>query len=190
MTRPGFSLFDTAIGRCAIAWGEHGIYGAQLPEASDRATRARLRQPAGAQEAPAPPDVQCAIDALVSLLRGERTEPDALALVPLDMEGVPAFNRRVYEVTRAIAPGTTLTYGEVAARIGEPGAARAVGQALGHNPFAPIVPCHRVLAAGSGAGGFSARGGVTTKLRMLLIEGAAFGAPGLFDSSVSDQNDR
>jgi len=182
MIRPGFSLFDTAIGRCGIAWGEHGIYGVQLPEANDHATRMRLRRPAGAQEALPPPEVRRAIDAVVALLRGERTEPDVLCAVPLDMEGVPAFNCRVYEVTRAIAPGATLTYGEVAARIGEPGAARAVGQALGHNPFAPIVPCHRVLAAGSGAGGFSARGGVTTKLRMLLIEGAAFGAPGLFDS--------
>jgi methylated-DNA-[protein]-cysteine S-methyltransferase len=182
MTISGFSLFDTAIGRCGIAWGEHGIYGVQLPEANDHATRLRLRRPAGAQEALPPPEVQRAIDAVVALLRGERCEPDVLRAAPLDMQGVPPFNRRVYEVTRAIAPGATLTYGEVAARIGEPGAARAVGQALGHNPFAPVVPCHRVLAAGSGAGGFSARGGVTTKLRMLLIEGAAFGAPGLFDS--------
>ncbi|OOG51829.1 methylated-DNA--[protein]-cysteine S-methyltransferase [Polaromonas sp. C04] len=182
MATSGFSLFDTAIGRCGIAWGEHGIYGVQLPEANDHATRVRLRRPAGAQEALPPPAVQCVIDAVVALLRGERCEPDVLGAAPLDMQGVPPFNRRVYEVTRAIAPGATLTYGEVAARIGEPGAARAVGQALGHNPFAPVVPCHRVLAAGSGAGGFSARGGVTTKLRMLLIEGAAFGAPGLFDA--------
>lgn len=182
MTPPGFSLFDTAIGRCGIAWGEGGIHGVQLPEGSDHATRQRLRCASGACEAQPPPEAQRAIDAVVALLRGERTEPDPLCAVRLDMEGVPLFHRHVYEVTRAIAPGATLTYGEVAALIGEPGAARAVGQALGHNPFAPIVPCHRVLAAGSGAGGFSARGGVTTKLRMLLIEGAAFGAPGLFDS--------
>ena len=188
MTTPGFSLFDTAIGRCAIAWGDRGIYGVQLPEAGDRATCQRLRRPAGAQEAPPPPHVQCAIDAVVALMEGRRSEPDTLGLVLLDMDGVPLFNRRVYEVTRAIAPGATLTYGEVAARIGEPGAARAVGQALGYNPFAPIVPCHRVLAAGSGAGGFSARGGVSTKLRMLLIEGAAFGAPGLFDSQFLNEN--
>lgn len=188
MTTPGFSLFDTAIGRCAIAWTDGGIYGVQLPEASDRQTRLRLRRPAGAREATPPPQVQCTVDAVVALMEGRRSEPDALALVLLDMQDVPLFNRRVYEVTRAIAPGTTLTYGEVAARIGEPGAARAVGQALGHNPFAPIVPCHRVLASGSGAGGFSARGGVSTKLRMLLIEGAAFGAPGLFDAPSLDKN--
>lgn len=188
MTTPGFSLFDTAIGRCGIAWSDSGIYGVQLPEANDPATCARLRRPARARKAPPPPEVQCAIDAVVALLRGQRMEPDVLGAVVLDMEGVPPFNRRVYEVTRAIAPGMTLTYGEVAARIGESGAARAVGQALGHNPFAPIVPCHRVLAAGSGAGGFSARGGVDTKLRMLLIEGAAFGAPGLFDVPFSNEN--
>jgi len=88
----------------------------------------------------------------------------------------------VYEITRAIPPGRTLTYGEVARRLGDPNAARAVGQALGHNPFAPVVPCHRVLAAHSGAGGFSAEGGVVTKLRMLQIEKAQMGSePGLFD---------
>lgn len=185
MTPPGFALFDTAIGRCGIAWGEGGIHGVQLPEGSDQATRQRLRRPHGTRETQPPPEVQRAIDAVIALLRGEHPEPDPLRAVRLDMDGVPPFHQRVYEVTRAIAPGATLTYGEVAARIGEPGAARAVGQALGHNPFAPIVPCHRVLAAGSAAGGFSARGGVATKLRMLLIEGAVFGAPGLFDAPPS-----
>lgn len=185
MTPPGFALFDTAIGRCGIAWGEGGIHGVQLPEGSDRATCQRLRRPPGAREAPPSLEAQSAIDAVVALLRGDRPEPDPLRAVRLDMGGVPQFHQRVYEITRAIAPGATLTYGEVATRIGEPGAARAVGQALGNNPFAPIVPCHRVLAAGSAAGGFSARGGVATKLRMLLIEGAAFGAPGLFDALSS-----
>ncbi|WHZ11405.1 MAG: Methylated-DNA--protein-cysteine methyltransferase [Burkholderiaceae bacterium] len=177
----GLALFDTAIGRCAIAWGERGIVGVQLPEASDAATLRRLRRPPGAMDEVPPPPIRHAIDAVVALLRGARAEPDPLRAVPLDMEGVPPFHQRVYEVARAIAPGITLSYGEVAARTGEPGAARAVGQALGANPFAPIVPCHRVLAAGNGAGGFSARGGVATKLRMLEIERARFGAPGLFD---------
>jgi methylated-DNA-[protein]-cysteine S-methyltransferase len=98
------------------------------------------------------------------------------------MAAVPEFHRRVYELTRAIPPGQVLTYGEVAARLGEPGAARAVGQALGRNPFAPVIPCHRVLAAGGKPGGFSAEGGAVTKLRMLEIEGAPLGGgPGLFD---------
>lgn len=177
----GLALFDTAIGRCAIAWGERGIFGAQLPEASDAATLTRLRRPSGAMDAVPPPPIRRAIDAVVALLRGERAEPDPLRAVPLDMDGVPPFHQRVYEVARTIVPGVTLSYGELAARIGEPGAARAVGQALGANPFAPIVPCHRVLAAGHRAGGFSARGGARTKLRMLEIERATFGARGLFD---------
>ena len=119
------------------------------------------------------------ISRIRQLLDGHR---DSLSDVPLDMSGVPQFNQRVYAVARAIPPGQTLSYGEVAARLGEPGAARAVGQALGSNPFAPVVPCHRILAAGKRSGGFSAGGGVATKLRMLQIEKAELGdGPGLFD---------
>jgi methylated-DNA-[protein]-cysteine S-methyltransferase len=103
-----------------------------------------------------------------------------LSGIALDMTGVLPFHQRVYDIARAIPVGSTLTYGEVAAQLGEPGAARAVGQALGANPFAPVVPCHRVMAAGGKAGGFSATGGVKTKLELLLLEGATFGEPGLF----------
>lgn len=177
----GFSIFDTAIGPCGIAWADDArIFGVQLPESNERATRARMRRRfAAAPEAAPPPAVQAVIGRVRALLEGE---PDAMLDVPLEMSVVSEFERRVYEVTRAIPPGRTLTYGEVAARIGEPGAARAVGQALGHNPFAPIVPCHRVLAAGTAAGGFSADGGVATKLRMLQIEKAQLGSErGLFD---------
>jgi methylated-DNA-[protein]-cysteine S-methyltransferase len=81
----------------------------------------------------------------------------------------------VYLAARDILAGQTLTYGELARNLGAPGAARAVGQALGKNPFAPIVPCHRVLAAGGRPGGFSAHGGPSTKLKMLAIERAAIG---------------
>jgi O-6-methylguanine DNA methyltransferase len=88
------------------------------------------------------------------------------------LKGLSAFQRRVYEVTRTIGPGQTLSYGEVAALCGDRSAARAVGQALGHNPFPIIVPCHRVLGAGGKSGGFSAPGGVTTKLRLLSLEPA------------------
>jgi methylated-DNA-[protein]-cysteine S-methyltransferase len=98
------------------------------------------------------------------------------------MDRVPPFHRRVYEVARTIPPGATLSYGDLAARLGSPGSARAVGQALGKNPFAIVVPCHRVLAAGGKLGGFSANGGIATKLRLLSIEGARSNdAPGLFD---------
>ena len=181
MTDVGVTLFDTAIGRCGIAWGGRGVVGVQLPEAGDAATRARLaRRFPGASDAPPPPGVRHAIEAITRLLRGERLD---LRDVALDMSGVAPFHRRVYEVARTIPPGATLTYGEVASRLGDPGAARAVGQALGRNPFAIVVPCHRVLAAGGRMGGFSARGGVETKLRMLEIEGARVDRPppSLFD---------
>ena len=122
-----------------------------------------------AREAPSPPDVQRALDGILGLLRGEARD---LSAVALDMDRVPPFHRRVYEVTRTIPPGATLSYGDIAARLGARGAARAVGRALGHNPFATLVPCHRVVAAGGKLGGFSANGGITTKLQLLSIEGA------------------
>jgi methylated-DNA-[protein]-cysteine S-methyltransferase len=170
MTGHGLMLFATAIGRCGIVWGGAGIAGVQLPEASDAATRARLlRRFPDAREASPPPDVRRAIAGIAGLLRGE---PRDLSPVALDMARVPHFHRRVYEVARTIPPGGTLSYGDVAARLGTPGAARAVGRALGCNPFALIVPCHRVVAAGGKVGGFSAGGGGATKLRLLAIEGA------------------
>jgi len=180
MTEHGFALFDTVIGRCGIAWGARGITGVQLPEASEARTRARLlRRYPHAREAPPPADVRRVIDGIVSLLRGEASDLSAAAL---DMDGVAEFDRRVYAVARGIAPGATRSYGEIAARLGERGLARDVGQALGRNPFPLIVPCHRVLAAGGKAGGFSANGGVTTKLRLLTIERARTSdAPTLFD---------
>jgi O-6-methylguanine DNA methyltransferase len=176
MTASSFTLFDTAIGRCGIAWGERGIAGVQLPEASEPEIRARMLQrfPAAGEAAP-PPEVQQAVDRIVALFRGE---PSDLSTVVLDMEGVPSFHGRVYEMARAIPPGKTLAYGEIAARVGARGAARAVGQALGRNPFPIIVPCHRVLAAGGKIGGFSAQGGVATKLRMLAIEGVQVNGAG------------
>lgn len=176
----GFSVFHTAIGHCGIAWGERGLVGVQLPLADEAATRACMqRRFPSARQAEPDAAVATVILRIRALLEGD---PDALLDVPLDMDGVPPFNQRVYEITRAIPPGRTLTYGEVAQRLGEPGAARAVGQALGHNPFAPVVPCHRVLAARNASGGFSAEGGVATKLRMLQIEKAQLGSePGLFD---------
>jgi methylated-DNA-[protein]-cysteine S-methyltransferase len=170
MTARGFALFDTPIGPCGIAWGERGVVGVQLPEASAPATRTRLlRRFPDAREGPPSPDVQRAIDGIVALLGGEVRD---LSDVELDMEQVPAFHRRVYEVARTIPPGGTLSYGDIARRLGAPEAARDVGRALGQNPFAIVVPCHRVLAAGGKLGGFSARGGSTTKARLLAIEGA------------------
>jgi len=174
-----FALFDTAVGVCAVAWGDAGICGVQLPEVDAAQTRVRMRQRfPEAVEADPGEETQWVIRGICAMLRGEAHALDALVF---DMRGVPVFYQRVYAVARAIPPGQTLTYGEVAARLGEPGAARAVGQALGRNPFAPVVPCHRVLAAGDKPGGFSASGGIRTKLRLLIMEGAMRGTPGLFD---------
>lgn len=173
----GLTLFDTAIGPCGIAWGPRGIVALQLPEATPEATRARLRRhrPEAAETGP-PETLRDAIAAIVALLDGA---PCDLSSIELDMDGVPEFHRRVYAVARAIPPGRMLTYGDVAARLGEAGAARAVGQALGRNPFAIIVPCHRVVAAGGRLGGFSARGGAATKRRILAIEGMGEDEPTL-----------
>ena len=170
MTASGFALFDTAIGKCGIAWGERGVAGVQLPEAGEVESRARMlhRFPAAGETVP-PPKVQRLIDRIVALLRGEASD---LSSVVLYMDGVPELQRRVYEAARTIPPGKTLSYGDNARRVGAPRAARAVGQALGRNPFPIVVPCHRVLAAGGKIGGFSAQGGVATKQRMLAIEGA------------------
>ena len=176
----GFCLFDTAIGACGIAWTEDAIAAVQLPEASEEGTKHRLRRYTGVlPEGVPPPFVQQAIARIRQLLAGAK---DDLGDLPLALEGVPPFHQRVYALARAIPPGEVVTYGELARRLGEPGASRAVGQALGKNPFAPVVPCHRVLAAGGRPGGFSAEGGAETKLKMLEIEKARFGSePGLFN---------
>jgi methylated-DNA-[protein]-cysteine S-methyltransferase len=170
MTSEGFALFDTTMGRCAIAWGPGGIVGLKLPERNAGAMRSRMRRHyPDVEERTVPLEVKAVIDAIQRLLRGEA--PD-LSPVPLDMSRIPEFDRRVYVEARAIAPGETLTYGDIAIRLGDVSLSRAVGQALGRNPFAIIVPCHRVLAAGGKPGGFSAAGGVDTKRRLLEIEGA------------------
>lgn len=170
MTAHAFTLFDTPIGRCGIAWSGRGVAGVQLPEAREVETRARLaeRFPQARETLP-PPEVKRALDGIVALLNGEASD---LSTTALDMDRVSPFDRRVYEIARGIPPGATLSYGEIAALVGAPGAARAVGQALGHNPFPIVIPCHRVLAAGGKPGGFSANGGIAMKLRLLAIEGA------------------
>lgn len=174
MDRPGFALFDTLIGRCGIAWRGAQVIGVQLPEDSDVRLRERMsRSVPDAAEARPPSWVVPVIASIQALLAGE--QPD-LSDVPLDMSGLPPFRRRIYELARAVPPGQTVTYGELARRAGAPGTARAVGQALGRNPFAIVVPCHRVVAANGRTGGFSANGGVATKVKMLELERAAAAA--------------
>jgi methylated-DNA-[protein]-cysteine S-methyltransferase len=180
MTGQNFAIFDTAIGPCGVVWGERGITGVQLPMGSEDKTRNRIHQRNGdASEAAPTPGVQRAIDRIIELLAGN---PDDLTDIELDLDGVPEFNRGVYDIARSIPPGKTMTYGDIAKKLGGVELSRDVGQALGRNPCPIVVPCHRVLAAGGKPGGFSANGGVVTKLKMLAIEGAVVNhTPSLFD---------
>lgn len=169
-----YALFETTLGVAGVAWNASGLVACHLPEPDrDAARRGFLRRLADATEAEPPPAVAAVIADIQALLQGGRP---TLAEAPLDLSRTPAFHARVYEIARAIPPGQTLTYGEIAVRLGDRLLARDVGQALGRNPWPIVVPCHRVTAAGGKPGGFSARGGVDTKLRLLAIEGAAAAA--------------
>lgn len=165
MAGRGFCIFQTALGKCALAWGDSGVTAFGLPEASEAALRKRF---AGLEESEPPVPIRRLIVRVQRHLEGN---VDDFRDVQLDLGHVTPFFRAVYEAARAIPPGSTATYGEIAKRLGKPGASRAVGQALGKNPIGLIVPCHRVMASGNRPGGFSAHGGIGTKVRMLAIEG-------------------
>lgn len=168
----GAALFETAIGRCGALWSPRGLRSIHLPEADDATTLKRvMRRGAGAVLAP-PQNIADILAAITALVAGAKND---LIAIPLDVEGVPAFDQSVYALTRAIPPGQTRTYGALAQALGQPygsGTARAVGQALGRNPHAIIMPCHRVLAANGKMGGFTAHGTVNVKRRLLEAEGA------------------
>ena len=170
MDASGILVFETPIGPCGLAWGPRGLIGVSLPEPDAEAVRARLlrRFPEAIGSAP-PAEVVDARDRILALLSGEAAD---LSPIPLDLDRIGDFERRLYAVARAIPPGQVVSYGELAARMGEPGGAQAVGQAMGKNPWPIVVPCHRVVGSGGKLGGFSAPGGVKTKLRILEIEGA------------------
>jgi methylated-DNA-[protein]-cysteine S-methyltransferase len=166
-----FALFATPLGTCATVWSEAGITGFALPERTEPAIRARLKRQFGDPEESEPnTSALQVIDGVSALLAGHHLD---LLEIELDMSDVPVFHRRVYVAARHIPVGTTVTYGELAARVDSPNSARAVGQALGRNPFAIIVPCHRIVGASGKLVGFTAHGGVTTKQRLLEIEGGA-----------------
>lgn len=172
--------FDTAIGLCGLAWSSQGLVGSQLPEATRGETRDRLRQryPTArvvktGQAVPA--FVEEAIACVRALAEGRLAQ---VALVVLDERDLTPFQRALYALARHIPQGQTRSYGDLAAQLHMPGGARAVGQAMGLNPFAPIVPCHRVLPSASskaGLGGFSAHGGAATKAHLLRLEARATG---------------
>ena len=166
----GYTIFDTGIGRCGIAWSDIGVAGVQLPEAREIETRKRLFQLyPDAREMRPPVTVEIAIEGIAALLRGGASD---LSDIALDMTGIHAFNARVYELTRKIPRGETRSYAEVAAGLRATGAVHSVAQAIARNPFMIIVPCHRVLEAGGYADRISPNGGAISKRRLLSIEGA------------------
>jgi len=170
MTGRGYTIFDTGIGRCGIAWGPSGVIGVQLPEVREIDTRRRLFQLyPDARELRPPLNAEIAIEGIAALLRGGHSD---LSEVALDMTGIPAFNQRVYAFTRQIPRGETRTYAEIASELRASGAVYSVAQAIGRNPFMIIVPCHRVLEAGNYADKISPNGGAISKRRLLSIEGA------------------
>ncbi|MES5487863.1 methylated-DNA--[protein]-cysteine S-methyltransferase [Bradyrhizobium sp. INPA03-11B] len=170
MAGRGYTIFDTAIGRRGIAWGEAGVAGVQLAELREIDTRRRLFQLyPDARETRPPEEIELAIEGIAATLRGGNAD---LAGVALDMSGIPAFNQRVYQSVRSIPRGETRTYDEVASALRATGAVYSVAQALGRNPFMIIVPCHRVLEAGHYPDRISANGGSISKRRLLSIEGA------------------
>jgi methylated-DNA-[protein]-cysteine S-methyltransferase len=170
MAGRGYTIFDTGIGRCGIAWSNAGVVGVQLPEAREIETRKRLFQLyPDAREMRPPVTVEIAIEGIVALLRGE---PSDLSDTTLDMTGIHAFNARVYDIARTIPRGETRTYAEIASTMRASGAVHSVAQAIARNPFMIIVPCHRVLEAGGYADKISPNGGAISKRRLLSIEGA------------------
>lgn len=171
-----FAVAPTASGAIGIAWSERGIVETWLHAGTVERARAQIRRAfPEAVDAPPSTNVAAALRDIADLLSGQRRD---LRSAALDMASIPEFDRRVYEVARTIPPGSTMTYGEIATALDEePMRARDVGVALARNPFAPIVPCHRVVAAGGKLGGYSAPGGAATKRRLLEIEGTAIVAP-------------
>ena len=185
-TGSAFSLFHTAVGDCALAWNALGLTGVWLPDESAARLRARIaRRHPDMAERDAEGEAAPAIDAIVSVLAGDRRD---LAFLRIDDSLLDPFDRRVYAAARRIPPGRALTYAALALAIGDdPNAARAVGRSLGRNPFPIVVPCHRIVGAHGGLGGFSAPGGAATKRLLLTIENARLAGPAdLFDMLPGD----
>ena len=187
MKQAAYSLFDTTLGWCGIAWSERdgrpAVALLQLPEATADMTESRIAQASGARASSSPPPE--IVQVIERVRRHLQCELQDFRDVAIDLDGVGLFARRVYEAARQIPAGETRTYGDLAQALNLPGAARAVGQALGRNPIAIIIPCHRVLAAGGKPGGFSAHGGRATKAKLLAIEGTGSGV-----LSFSDRGSR
>ncbi len=165
-----YYIFDTDNGFCGIAWNAAGITRFQLPTHSADATESLLLRRVAAAKPDQPPlNVMEAIGSARRYFQGERVDFSDLKL---SLEGQSELFSKIYEATRKVGWGQTTTYGNLAKSLGEGWEmAREVGQAMARNPLTLIIPCHRILAAGNKIGGFSAPGGVTSKARMLELEG-------------------
>ena len=161
------TTFDTPAGLCGLGWSAAGLTRVR-PFAE---SLAKAVQPGAAlvPESEAPPHIAATIAALRAFLAGEAVCFDD---VSLDYSGISDFEAALYKALREVPWGETVSYGALARRIGaDTGAARAVGVAMGRNPWPLIVPCHRVLTSDGKLGGFSAPGGTRTKTTLLACEG-------------------
>ncbi len=166
----GYTVFDTALGRCGIAWSDAGITGVQLPEAREIETRRRLfRQFPEAREQRPCSNTELAIDGICAMLHGKNAD---FGDVVLDLNGVTPFHQRVYDAIRAIPRGETRSADELAEELHVPKALNSIAQALSKNTFVLIVPCHRVRDIGNGLDRPSPNSGVISKRRLLSLEGA------------------
>jgi methylated-DNA-[protein]-cysteine S-methyltransferase len=158
-----YTALASPVGRLYIAATKHGLSNLGMGR-TERAFGREVEHQHGA--APVRDDAGLAPlrDELRRFLRGERRRLS----VPLDLVRLTDFQRRVLQATARIPAGTLVSYGDIARRVGQPGAARAVGQALGANPIPIVIPCHRVVAS-AGIGGFT--GGLHLKRALLALEG-------------------
>lgn len=163
-----YALFDSSIGWIGLVWSTRGLKALFLPEQTKGATERSMRErhPRAVQLQPTPTIIKV-IAQIQNLLSGGQ---EIFHGIELDLSNVSPFYQTVYELARKIPPGQTRSYGDLAQALGKKGAARAVGQALGKNPIAIIIPCHRVLGKNGSIGGFSAPGGTRTKLHLLALE--------------------
>ena len=177
MARYGTTCFHTRIGTCGIAWRDNLIVGLELPHFSPAETlKALLNRFPDLSESKPRGNPLRAKRSVINLLEGR---PETFEDIEVNLDSNSKFVQEILCQTREIRPGETVTYSELARAAGKPGAARAVGSALGRNPCPIIVPCHRVLAAHRSGGGFSAMGGLTTKFTLLQVEGHDVDFPGL-----------
>lgn len=167
-----YALFPTSLGLAGVAWNDFGLIGVALPDAGKGKRIAHLRAIAEREDPSGDPRPDWVAEAIAKLTRYFEGQAEDLSTIPLDYSRVPPFHRRIYSALRKVGRGQVLTYGELAAQAGSPGASRAVGQAMSKNPLPILVPCHRVVAAGGKPGGFSAPGGLVTKAKLLALEGA------------------